>query len=131
MDYFMKGQGYGKGHGKGKGMGFGRGRGRGMGYGRGMGLGRGMGYGNRMDITPDNNSRRNINTNSTMKSQTLLKKAYVDKDRCVGCGICEDVCNVGAISIINGVAEIDIKKCIGCGDCINVCPQNAISLKAS
>ena len=33
-----------------------------------------------------------------------------------------------AISIANGIAVVDKDKCIGCGKCTNVCPKNLIQL---
>jgi len=50
----------------------------------------------------------------------------VDKDKCQGCGACLNVCPVGAISFIEGIAHIDKGKCINCGRCESVCPTGAI-----
>ena len=50
----------------------------------------------------------------------------VDKIKCIGCGTCLNVCPVGAVSMINGKAEIDINKCRDCGTCAQACPQGAI-----
>lgn len=51
----------------------------------------------------------------------------VNKNKCIGCCTCVDVCPVNAISIENGKAKIDEKKCIKCGTCMAVCPVNAIN----
>ncbi len=51
----------------------------------------------------------------------------INKSRCIGCGICAENCDVNAISINNGKAEIN-NKCIGCAMCIAVCPQKAVSV---
>mgnify|MGYP006296678221 CR=1 FL=1 len=48
-------------------------------------------------------------------------------DKCIGCGTCQDVCFVKAISIIDKRAVIS-DQCRGCGRCVNVCPQQAIEL---
>ncbi len=44
---------------------------------------------------------------------------------CVNCGLCKNVCKVGAISGTS--LKIDSSKCIVCGDCVRKCPKKAIS----
>ena len=51
---------------------------------------------------------------------------YVDEERCTGCGTCVDVCPVGAIQLVDGVAHIDQKECIECEACLSACPEIAI-----
>ncbi len=55
--------------------------------------------------------------------------AVVDKEKCVNCGICINVCPEEAISMNRDVA-IDSSRCTACGSCVNVCPNEAISLSA-
>ena len=74
-------------------------------------------------------------------------KATVDKDKCIECGKCTQVCpysaiilqhrpcmvscKVKAISIDeNKKAKIDNEKCISCGACVYKCPFGAISDKS-
>lgn len=56
----------------------------------------------------------------------------VSKNKCIGCGICEDECPVGAVFVDKkmGTAVIIEEKCTNCCLCTENCPQNAIkSLK--
>ena len=51
----------------------------------------------------------------------------VNKDVCVGCGTCVDICPVSAISMVDGKAQINKDICISCGACMGACPVNAIT----
>ena len=50
-------------------------------------------------------------------------------DKCVGCGICVEVCPPQAISIVNKKAIIDLDKCTLCGVCPDSCKFNAIKIE--
>lgn len=50
----------------------------------------------------------------------------VDKNLCVGCMVCADICPSKAIKVEAGLAKIDKNKCNGCKRCIEVCPEGAI-----
>jgi formate hydrogenlyase subunit 6/NADH:ubiquinone oxidoreductase subunit I len=58
------------------------------------------------------------------------KKAEVDTNYCVACGVCANACPVQAIEIVNGCyAKVNVDKCIGCTKCTLVCPASTISMK--
>jgi len=68
-----------------------------------------------------------------MKNQNISDKgssvkASVIIEKCIGCGICLDFCNRGAITLDN-VAIIDLEKCTGCGTCVDTCPNEALVLR--
>jgi NAD-dependent dihydropyrimidine dehydrogenase PreA subunit len=55
--------------------------------------------------------------------------AEVDQDLCVGCGTCEDRCNMTAIKVIDDKSTVDLGRCIGCGVCAPTCPTEAIYIR--
>lgn len=48
------------------------------------------------------------------------------KDKCVGCGDCEEVCPVQAIHMEEEKSVLDPEKCIGCASCVAACPNFAL-----
>ncbi len=58
----------------------------------------------------------------TMK---ILKKE-VDHDICVGCGVCQRICPVGNIKVIDGKSHMG-PNCIECLACIHWCPNGSIT----
>lgn len=47
---------------------------------------------------------------------------------CLGLGDCMDVCKYDAIHVINGVAKVDRDACVGCGLCVKTCPNSVIAM---
>ncbi|NIO71675.1 MAG: 4Fe-4S dicluster domain-containing protein [Anaerolineae bacterium] len=61
----------------------------------------------------------------------LASSGYVSRvaaDLCVGCGICADFCQFGALSVSDGLVAVDTTACMGCGVCVSKCPEGALSL---
>ncbi len=58
------------------------------------------------------------------------KTAFVNKERCAACGLCEENCPFGAISvnIVEACAEVNTVLCKGCGVCTASCRMNAVDL---
>ncbi|MBS3814055.1 MAG: FAD-binding protein [Candidatus Bipolaricaulota bacterium] len=54
----------------------------------------------------------------------------IDREECIGCGECVEVCPVDALSLDSEEkAVVDEDTCTSCGLCISTCPTNAIETK--
>jgi ferredoxin len=51
--------------------------------------------------------------------------AEINKDRCIGCGVCRQKCPVDAIKLTGNKAIVDKDICIGCGVCYRFCEPKA------
>ena len=54
---------------------------------------------------------------------------YTDKDECMACGDCIDICPVNALTLDGDYPTIDEEWCIGCGVCIVKCLNGAAKLR--
>ena len=55
--------------------------------------------------------------------------AVVDPGKCIGCGLCAELCPYGAPVIEGRKARIVEVLCKGCGTCAASCPRNAITMR--
>lgn len=55
--------------------------------------------------------------------------AYVLPELCDGCRICETVCELGRVKVIDGKAVVDEVACQGCGACSAACPTGALQTR--
>ncbi|NOQ25097.1 MAG: 4Fe-4S dicluster domain-containing protein [Bacteroidales bacterium] len=53
----------------------------------------------------------------------------IQKDHCIGCSHCMNICPTEAIRVRNGKAELFENRCIDCGECFRVCPVGAIIIE--
>lgn len=61
------------------------------------------------------------------------KKIRLDDSKCVGCGLCFDICPMGLYSKDNDRKSnrLDAGRCTACKACVTQCPTGAISLMVS
>lgn len=56
----------------------------------------------------------------------LAQRPALKPDKCVGCGLCHNICPMKAITMADKKPVIDRKKCIRCFCCQEFCPQSAM-----
>ena len=81
---------------------------------------------------PPRNRRINFSSQSPWL-RAFLRRGFgtgpkVNRDMCVGCGKCAEVCPAGAAQVVKGRARIDEKKCIRCFCCQEFCPKGAVTV---
>ena len=59
----------------------------------------------------------------------MANKIVISTDKCMGCGVCENTCPFGAISLKDAKAVIDMEKCRFCGSCVDICGVKAITMQ--
>ena len=50
---------------------------------------------------------------------------HIDREKCVGCGGCVDLCPAAAIRFVRDRAQIGQHLCLACTTCVRVCPMKA------
>ena len=64
------------------------------------------------------------------KRKAVIGTAHVDRNRCISCLMCRDMCPIGAIEVVEAEKEgvmlrfpqVAPDLCIGCGTCEYICP---------
>ncbi len=75
----------------------------------------------------------------TLRYITKTQERILDREGCLGCGICADVCTKEAITLSEAIIEkgrlvkrpevtIDAGKCVMCGTCAVFCPSGALNV---
>lgn len=69
--------------------------------------------------------KSNIINQGFNKFARTTKPFYVDKEKCISCGLCEKMCPASTITLVDGNPKWN-EKCYQCLRCINNCPTSAI-----
>ena len=77
-----------------------------------------------IEIVPYDNMIR-VACNSKDKGKDVKEAC---KSGCIGCKLCEKVCESDAIHVENNIAHIDYDKCTKCGKCAEKCPAKIIEV---
>ena len=56
-------------------------------------------------------------------------KPFVVTDACIGCGLCQEICPCGAITLTDGKPAWTKPQCVRCLGCLHRCPVKAIHWK--
>lgn len=57
-----------------------------------------------------------------------MSNVIINKETCIGCGLCVKDCSRQAIELINDKADIDLSLCNECSHCLAICPTNSVSM---
>ena len=57
-----------------------------------------------------------------------MSKVIINKETCIGCGLCAEDCSRNAILSIKDKAEVDLSLCNECGHCLAVYPMHSVSM---
>ncbi len=57
-----------------------------------------------------------------------MAEIEVNKDTCVGCGECVDICPADVYELQDGKSvPVRMEDCVNCCSCVEVCPTNSIN----
>lgn len=59
----------------------------------------------------------------------LAQRPVLKSSKCVGCGVCRNVCPAKAIDMSGGRPKIDRRACIRCFCCQEFCPESAMKVR--
>ena len=64
----------------------------------------------------------------TMAEVSRYAADAAHRENCIGCGACEKICPMEAVSLEGGNLQLNGGKCIGCGLCVSKCPKGVLKM---
>ncbi len=64
---------------------------------------------------------------SNPESVLKVPQIRIAREKCLGCGECIDICESGALTIMDGRISFDHMNCTDCMKCVNICRPGCIS----
>ena len=58
----------------------------------------------------------------------MIPRTVIDREACVGCGLCVRVCPSATLALVEGKAAVVGDRSLGCGHCQAVCPTGAVTV---
>jgi pyruvate formate lyase activating enzyme len=65
---------------------------------------------------------------SNPESQSPHPEILYRSQQCQKCGTCTEVCDVGAVALIDGAPSLDRSACTMCMECVESCPSGALEI---
>lgn len=62
-----------------------------------------------------------------MSEKVFVKVPEIDKEKCIACGKCKDICRFNALALVKDKVLVFPELCHSCGGCWLVCPTGAIN----
>ena len=69
-----------------------------------------------------------VENNTMLPGDWRAERPVVDRDKCVKCSICWNLCPVQCIVEMPRWFDIGLATCKGCGICAKECPHRAITM---
>lgn len=63
-----------------------------------------------------------------MPTHEYAVNTVIDQEKCIGCGLCVEVCSSDTITMVDGKAAVTGTESLNCGHCTAVCPVGAINV---
>lgn len=56
------------------------------------------------------------------------RQVIADIDKCIGCGLCSEVCATHNLVVNNNKVNSVMNHCVMCGQCSAICPKGGFSM---